>query len=138
MNQGFLQTHQNASILVQLVKKTIQVTHGANRENQTVLAVCSADGKALDPLIVFKGKSLQTTWLGLESLSDTYIAASNNGWMTTKIFQDWFTKFVETVETRPLLLLFNGHLTHLSLATIDLTIQENMSLVKLPAHCTLL
>ena len=42
-------------------KKTIQVTHGANRENQTVLAVTSADGKALDALIVFKGKSLQTT-----------------------------------------------------------------------------
>ena len=28
-------------------KKTIQVPHGANGENQKVLAVCSADGKAL-------------------------------------------------------------------------------------------
>ena len=56
--------------------------------------------------------------------------------MTTKIFHDWFTKFVETVDTRPLLLLFNGHLTHLSLAIFDLVIQENISLVKLPAHCT--
>ena len=117
-------------------KKTIQVTHGAIRENQTVLAVCSADGKALDPLIVFKGKSLQSTWLGSESLKDTYFAASENGWMTTKIFHDWFTKFVKQVETRPLLLLFDGHLTHLSLATIDLAIEENISLVKLPAHCT--
>ena len=56
--------------------------------------------------------------------------------MKTKIFHGWFTKFVETVETGPLLLLFDGHLTHLSLATIDLAIQENISLVKLPAHCT--
>ena len=56
--------------------------------------------------------------------------------MTTKIFHDWFTKFLNEVETRPLLLLFDGHLTHLSLATIDLAIQENISLVKLPAHCT--
>ena len=53
-----------------------------------------------------------------------------------KIFHDWFTKFVETVETRPLSLLFDGQLTHLTLATIDLAIQENFSLVKLPAHCT--
>ena len=95
-----------------------------------------AEGKALDLLIVFKGKFLQTTWLSLESLKNTYFAASNNGWMTTKIFHDWFTKFVETVETKLLLLLFDGHLTHLSLATIDLVIQENISLVKLPAHCT--
>ena len=105
-------------------------------ENQTVLAVCSADGKALDLLIVFKGKSLQTTWLGSESLKDTYFAASNNGCMATKIFHDLFTKFEETVETRPLLLLFDGHLTHLSIATIDLAIQDNISLVKLPSHCT--
>ena len=59
-------------------KKPIQVTHGANRENQTVLVVCSADGKALDSLIVLKGKSLQTTWLSSESLKDTYFATSNN------------------------------------------------------------
>lgn len=32
--------------------KTIQVTHGANREIQTVLAVCSGNGKALDSFIV--------------------------------------------------------------------------------------
>ena len=85
---------------------------------------------------MFKGKFLQTTWFGLESLKDAYFAASSNGWMTTKIFHDWFTKFVETVETRPLLLLFDGHLTHLLFATIHLVIQENFSLVKLPAHCT--
>ena len=85
---------------------------------------------------MFKGKSLQTTWFGLESLRETYFAASDNGGTTIKIFHDWFTKSVETVETRPLLLLFDGHLTHLSLATIELAIQENISLVKLPAHCT--
>ena len=107
----------------------------SQQRNKTVLAVCSADGKALDPLIVFKGNSLQTTWLGLESLKDTYFTASNNGWMTTKIFHDLFTKFGETVETTPLLLLFDGHLTHLSLATIDLAIQDNISLVELPGHC---
>ena len=53
-------------------KKCTQVTHGSNRENQTVLAVCSAEGKALDPLIVFKGQNLQSTWLGKESLKGTY------------------------------------------------------------------
>ena len=63
--------------------KTIQATHRANREDQTILAVRSADGKTLDPLIVFKEKFLQTTWLGSEYLKDTYFAASNNGWMTT-------------------------------------------------------
>ena len=119
-----------------MVKKPIQVTHGANRENQTVLAVCSTDGKALDWLIVLKGKFIQTVWLGSESLKDSYFPARISGWMTTKTFHDWFTTFVETVETRPRLLLFDCHLTHLSFGTIDLAIHVNISLVKLPAHCT--
>ena len=122
--------------MVQLVKKPIQVTHGTNRENQTVLAVCSTDGKALDQLIVLKEKFIQTVWLGSESLKDSYFPARISGWMTTKTFHDWFTTFVETVETRPRLLLFDCHLTHLSFGTIDLAIHVNITLVKLPAHCT--
>ena len=55
----------------------------------------------------------------------------------TKIFQDWLKCFVEkTKDTRPLLLLFDGQLTHMSIETIDLAIEENISIVKLPAHCT--
>ena len=56
--------------------------------------------------------------------------------MTTKTFHDWFATFVETVETRPRLLLFDCHLTHLSFGTTDLAIHVNITLVKLPAHCT--
>ncbi|KAK8372271.1 hypothetical protein O3P69_017786 [Scylla paramamosain] len=35
-------------------EKTVRLTHGANRENITVLATCCADGTCLDPLVVFK------------------------------------------------------------------------------------
>ena len=42
----------------------LQVTHSANRENITVLAACCSNGEAIDPLIIFKGKNLQSTWLG--------------------------------------------------------------------------
>lgn len=117
-------------------KKCIQVTHGAIRENTTVLAVCCADGRAFDPLIIFKGKNLQSTWLGAESLKDTYYSVSDSGWMTTGIFHDWFGKFIQKVKVRPMLLLFDGHMTHLSASTIDLAMKENVTLIKLPAHCT--
>ena len=90
----------------------------------------------MDPLIIFKGKNLQSTWLGKESLKDTYYGVSENGWMATSIFHDWFQKFVCKVEVRPILLLFDVHLTHLSAATVELALAENISLVKLPAHCT--
>ena len=63
-------------------------------------------------------------------------------WMTTTILHDWFQKFVEKMEkmeTTPILLVFEDHMTHLSLANVQLAKAENVSLVrliKLPAHCT--
>ena len=56
--------------------------------------------------------------------------------MTTSILHNWFKKFVYKVEVRLILLYFDGHLTHLSAATVELALAENVSLVKLPAHCT--
>ena len=85
------------------------------------------DGEAMDPVIIFRGKNLQSTWLGKESLKGAYNGVSENDWMTTLIFHDWFQKFVCKVEVKPILLLFNGHLTHLSSATVELALIENIS-----------
>ena len=53
------------------------------------------------------------------------------------IFHQWLQKFVlETKETRPLLLLFDGHLTHMSLEAMELAMENDISIVKLSAHCT--
>ena len=40
------------------------------------------------------------------------------------------------MEVRSILLLSDSHLTHLSAATVEIALAENISLVKLPAHCT--
>lgn len=40
---------------------------------------------------------------------------SDNGWITSQIFYDWFKKFVETVKPtkeKPVLLLLDGHASH--------------------------
>ncbi|XP_066961581.1 uncharacterized protein [Macrobrachium rosenbergii] len=76
-------------------------------------------------------------WSGDTALPKTQYAVSDSGWMTTKIFHTWFEGFTEkTKHIRPLLLLFDGHLTHISAPTIELAIKENISILKLPAHTT--
>ena len=117
--------------------KTVRLTCGSNRENITVLGICSADGSAMDPIIVFKGKNMQTSWVGSNALPDTQYAVTDSGWMTRPVFEDIFKSFVErTKDTRPLLLIYDGHLSHTSLATIELAMEENITIIKLPAHCT--
>lgn len=120
-------------------KPAIQVTCGANRDNTTVLACCSADGTAMDPLVIFKGKGkhIMSNWKGDGSLPKMTYGISESGWMTTDIFHEWFEHFCkETKDIRPLLLLYDGHLSHTSLQTIELAVNEGISILKLPAHCT--
>ena len=42
----------------------------------------------------------------------------------------------KTAGTRPLLLILDGHLSHTSLKTVELAVQENITILKLPPHCT--
>ena len=55
--------------------------------NPTVLGVCGA-GRVLDPLIIFQGKKLQSTWRGNKSLPKNFYGVSEKSWMTTGIFAD--------------------------------------------------
>lgn len=66
----------------------------------------------------------------------TTYACSENGWMLTRIFNEWFEIFCKTVTERPLLVIFDGHVTHLDPATIELAVRENVALLKLPPHTT--
>ena len=56
--------------------------------------------------------------------------------MTTEIFALWFQNFTKQVEERPLLVIYDGHLTHVSLELIEKAIKEKITIVKLPPHVT--
>ena len=91
----------------------------------------------LDPLIIFSGKNLQSTWRGKHTLPNTCFGVSPNGWMTTDIFYEWFVQFTSEVTERPLLLVvYDGHLSHVSIKLIEQAISEDITLVKLPPHVT--
>ena len=56
--------------------------------------------------------------------------------METETFAAWFNYFVDFVKERPLLLLFDGHLTHISIPVIKKALDENIIIVKFPPHVT--
>ena len=57
--------------------------------------------------------------------------------MTTTVFEEFFEKFVERVKgTGPILVIVDGHLSHTSLKTVDLAIKNDITILKLPPHCT--
>ena len=53
-------------------KQALKLRFGADRENITVLTICSAAGVILDQLIIFKEKNMQYLWYGDKALPNTY------------------------------------------------------------------
>ena len=128
MNQVSLQIPQNV--------EWYKVTLGRGRENISVLATVNADGRIFAPLIVYAGKNWQSTWQGHKYLPDTMYSVSDSGWMTSEVFFSWFEQVCVAVKEGHLLLVYDGHKTHLSVKVIKKAIKEKIRLVKLPPHCT--
>ena len=59
---------------------------------------------------------------------------SDNGWMNTQFFHQWFEKFCSQVNERPLLIIYNGHLSHVSISLIGKAREEDITILKLPPH----
>lgn len=117
----------------QKVHRTIQ---GTGKANTSVLACCSADGRKLPPLIIYEASYLWSSWRGTEDIPGTFYANSPKGYMTAPVFLSFMEKFVKTVTERPLLLVFDGHMAHLLKETIELAVEHQITILKLPPHTT--
>lgn len=67
---------------------------------------------------------------------DISYAASKRGWMETDIFYNYMSKIVipGMGDERPVLLIYDGHVTHVDTKVIELAVEKNITILKLPAH----
>ena len=136
MKVDFQQIQKRGRVLSVKGQPALKLSFGARRENITVLGVCSASGTAYDPLKIFKGKYFMASWFGENALPNTNYCHSVHDWMDSVAFAKWFEIFAETVKDRSLLLLFDGHLTHITIPVITRTLEENITILKFPPRCT--
>lgn len=121
-----------------------RVSGGSGRESISVLATVSADGQCLPPLIIFKGVAVQARWTTGNAYPGTLYTTSSNGWMEEQIFNEWLTKsfiphvmqlrLTRNMPDQAAILVYDGHKTHISYRIIKASLDNNIQLVKLPAH----
>ncbi|XP_062538368.1 jerky protein-like [Armigeres subalbatus] len=115
-----------------------RLTAGPGRENYTVLMGGNAFGEKLDPLIIFQGKNLWDSWMAKEKdeFSGMTYAATENGWIESSIFSNYFRRsFLTGIgKDRPVVLIYDGHSSHVSLDIIELALKENVVFSSSPAH----
>lgn len=119
-------------------EKSQRKTSTSGRENTTTLLCVSADGRMLPLLCVFKGKYVMENWVDNDMTTQTAVSASERGWMETRLFYNWFRDvFLTHIGTeRPVILLYDGHTTHISTKLIQLAQENEVTIVKLPPHTT--
>ena len=102
-----------------------------------MLCCASAAGFPLPPLIIFS-KCFPGGQYRFDGPDDALYAKSESGWIDTELFITWFKKiFLKfAVPQRPLLLLIDGHKSHMGLELVDLCRENNVILFCLPPHTT--
>ena len=65
----------------------------------------NASGKVIDPVVIFTGKSFQSSWKGKSLLPNTTYGEFDNGWMIKQVLHQWFEIFCSQATKRPLLQL---------------------------------
>ena len=58
------------------------------------------------------------------------------GWMDCEVFTEWFDIFIKMVKDRSLLLLFDGHMTHITLPVIEKAMKGRVIIMKFPPQVT--
>jgi len=110
----------------------------------SIVECISALGVALEPLVIFKAKSIQEQWFKKEFLAqhpDWHVTFSKNGWTSNEIAVEWMEK-VFLPQTKPddpseaRLLIVDGHGSHTSDEFMAACYLNNVYLLFIPAHAS--
>ncbi|CEL53642.1 hypothetical protein RSOLAG1IB_06497 [Rhizoctonia solani AG-1 IB] len=130
-----------AKVLVRKSTRPILIQDG-NQENVTIVECISADGTAICPTYIFKGKYVLSKWKENDPLKANF-TVTDNGWTNTEVCLSWL-RDVFDVETRekaaglPRLLVWDGHVSHMSYEAAVYARENNITLFCLPPHSTAL
>lgn len=89
----------------------------------------------MPPFIVYKGLHLYDSWTK-NGPPGAWYAVTKSGWMEDTVFESWFKQFVISVThiEKPLLLIFDGHGSHLTFNTIKNAMDNNIIILCLPPN----
>lgn len=111
------------------------VTPTGGKTMFTVLFCGSAAGSYMPPFVVYKAAHLYDSWCkgGPEN---GMFGVTASGWMEDYIFENWIEKFVEFTShiKKPVLLLFDGHNSHLTYNAVKMAKDNQIILMCLPPN----
>ena len=136
------QAGRNGGALV-LARRGVRAVHQVmpdEREWLSVLVCVNALGVAIPSFYIFRGKRFRRNYIE-RCESGATMAMQPRAWMTSFLFSKWISHFVKSVEPlggvsqdRRHLLIFDGHVSHVSIDTVQEARRQGIDLITLPSH----
>jgi hypothetical protein len=135
---GVSVVHKPGKVLAQLGRRTVYSISSAEKgKTHTILACVSAAGYVLPPVMVYPRKRPVPDNFKVGAVPNTLFLSSENGWINSDLFLEWLKFFVANIPpTRPVLIIQDGHVSHVSIDAIEFAYANNIHLLCLPSHTT--
>ena len=111
--------HKPGKVIAELGHRNVYVITSAEREKTNTIVSCvSASEYTLPPMMVYPGKKSVPENFKVGAIPNTLFANGENGWINQ---EQWFDFFQHNFPpTRPVLLIQDGHGSHVPIELIEL------------------
>jgi len=132
----------NSVVLGVSGKRQTYIQSPENCEWVSGIEAISAAGNYIRPLVMFKGKQVQTSWFTAEDIPNWLIRTTLKGWTFNDIGLRWLKEVFlpETActfsngRTAHLILLLDGHRSHAMIEFVWISKQNHLDILYPPAH----
>ncbi|XP_052232365.1 uncharacterized protein LOC127845476 [Dreissena polymorpha] len=135
---GFsLCAHKNSKVVAKKGDPVVYHFGNSDKTQMTVMAAASASGHFVTPMIIYPGQRF--AYDPLDGFEEAAFGRSENGWMDCEVFVCWLKNvFIPDINARqvkkPVLLLIDGHSTHITMKASDTCLENGIELYCLLEH----
>ena len=135
---GVSVVHKPGKVIAQLGRHNVySITSAERGKTHTILSCVSASGYVLPPLMIYPRKKSVPDNLKVGAVPNTVFRNSDSGWINSDIYFKWLKLFSQNIPpTRPVLLIQDGHASHISIEVIEYARANSIYILCLPAHTT--
>ena len=134
---GVSVVHKVGKVVAEVGRRVWSITSGERGKTHTVVTCLSASGFVLPPCLIYPRKKAVSENFREGAVPGTLFKSTESGWITQEVYMEWFQWFIEVFPpARPVLLIEDGHGSHISIELIELARANEVYLLCLPVHTT--
>ena len=135
---GISVVHKPGKVLAELGRRHVySVVSGERGKNHTIMTCVSASGFVLPPMMIYPRTRALPDNYKVDSVPNTLFVTSDNGWINSELYLEWLKFFSNNIPpARPILLIQDGHASHMSIEAIKYSKDNGIYILCLPSHTT--